>query len=352
MDFILNGQASGSVATILMNNRFDAGALRPFIGADGHSYITVMNNGKPEVQRLTNNNATLRYDEWKAFDTAIIKAAKPRLRLVGDLRSSGLVYNLPNGLSKSVLETERQSDIGTASISMDGLRQGQNDRPEFDMVGLPLPIIHKDFHISARQLSISRNGGSPFDTTMAELAGRRVAEAAEALALGTSGTVAYAGSTVYGLTNFPQRQTKTLTNPATDGTWTPAKTVKEVLAMKQQAQSKNQYGPFVLYVSTSWDQYLDDDYSSAKGDNTLRERLKKIDGIQDVRSLDYLTGYQMILVQQTTDTIREVVGMDITTVQWESHGGLQLNFKVMAILVPQIRADINGQCGVVHGTAP
>ena len=351
MDFILNGQASGSIASVLMNNRFDTGALRPYIGADGHSYITVMNNGQPQVQRLATNNATLRYDEWKAFDTAIVKAAKPRLRFVNDLRAAGLVYNLPNGLSKSVLETETMGDINPATISMDGLRKGQSDRPEFNMVGLPLPIIHKDFHISARQLSISRNGSSPFDTTMAELAARRVAESAEALHIGTGGAIAYAGANVYGMTNFPSRQTKTLTNP-TAGGWTPATLVKEVLAMKLQSQGKNQFGPWKLYVSPAWDPYLDDDYSAAKGDNTLRDRLKKIDNIQDVVTLDYLTGYQCVLVQQTTDTIRTVVGMDITTVQWESEGGMQLNFKVMCILVPQIRADILSQCGIVHGVAP
>ena len=96
---------------------------------------------------------------------------------------------------------------------------------------------------------------------------------------------------------------------------------------------------------------LDGDYSEAKGDNTLRDRIKKIDGIQDVRTLDYLTGYTLLLIQMTSDVIREVVGMDFTTVQWESQGGMQVNFKVMCIMVPQLRADYNGNTGIVHGTA-
>ena len=95
---------------------------------------------------------------------------------------------------------------------------------------------------------------------------------------------------------------------------------------------------------------MDDDYSSAKGDNTLRERIAKIDNITSVDTLDTLTGYQMLLIQQTSDVIREVVGMDMTTLQWMSHGGLQFNFKVMAIMVPQLRADQNGNTGIVHGT--
>ncbi len=73
--------------------------------------------------------------------------------------------------------------------------------------------------------------------------------------------------------------------------------------------------------------------------------------IEAVITLDYLTGYQAILVQLTPDVIREVVGMDVTTLQWELHGGMEIRFKVMAIMVPQIRSDINGNTGIVHGVA-
>ncbi len=43
--------------------------------------------------------------------------------------------------------------------------------------------------------------------------------------------------------------------------------------------------------------------------------------------------------------------MDITTVQWESVGGMRLNFKVMAIQVPQLRADHYGNCGILHAVS-
>jgi len=48
--------------------------------------------------------------------------------------------------------------------------------------------------------------------------------------------------------------------------------------------------------------------------------------------------------------VRLVDGMANTSVQWESEGGMALNFKVMSIRVPQIRSDINGACGVVHAS--
>ena len=348
MDFILNGQAHGNLAAMLMQNNFDVNMMRPWVGADERSYVTANRQGKLIAVPLTNAVATLRKDEWIQLDTAVVKAAKPRLRAVADLRGRGLQYVIPNGMGKTVLQTESQSDISDATVSMDGLRESQKDRPEYDLVNLPLPIIHKDFQYTARQVMASRNGGSPLDTTGAELAARRVAEMAEKLLLGVSTTAAFGGGTVYGYTTLLGRMSEVLTAP-TASSWSPAVTVQEVLEMRSKSTAARHYGPWMLYTSPDWDQYLDDDYSSLKGDLTLRERLAKISGVEGIQTLDYLEDYDMVLVQMTSDVVREIVGMDITTLQWETQGGMLLNFKVMAILVPQLRTDFNGNGGIVHG---
>lgn len=354
MDIIYNGQAQGGVASQLLASGFNVNGLRPYIDiVDGRPVhcITVVENGKPTQKVLSNATATLRKDQWKHLDTAVVKVAKERLRTVQDLLGAGLTYNIPNGMGTTVLETETQSDITEADISMDGVRQSRADRPVYELKNLPLPIIHKDFHFSARQIATAQRSGSPLDTTTAELASRRVAESAEKLLLGTFGTYSFGGGNIYGYTNFPQRITKSITAPTAQG-WTPATAVKEVLDMRLRAQLKHHYGPYMLYCSLPWDTYLDDDYSAAKGDNTLRDRLNAIEGIQGVRTVDFLsqTAFQLILVQMTSDVVREVIGLNFTTVQWESQGGLQINFKVMAIMTPQLRADQNGNTGIVHGS--
>lgn len=348
MDYIQNGQAQGNVATTLLTNGFDVAGLRPWIGKDGRSYIARNEGGKMISVPTPVHNATLRHEEWKLLDEAIVMAAKQRLRVVADLRAAGLTFALPNGMGKTVLMTETVSDITPATISMDPARKGESDRLEFDLTNLPLPVIHKDFAFNARQIAASRNIGASLDVTMAELAARRVAEEAEKLVLGVSSSYTYGGGTVYGLTNFPSRLTKVLSDPTTSP-WTPAKLVHEMLAMRQESMDAFHYGPWKAYNSPFWDTYLDDDYSSLKGDLTLRQRIQNIQGIATINTADFLTGKQIILVQQSTDVIREVIGMDITTVQWESEGGMRLNFKVMAILVPQVRADHNGNTGIVHG---
>lgn len=348
MEFILNGQAHGNVATTLLSNGFDVGVLRPWIGDDGRHYIAQNRNGKRVSVATPVANATLRKNEWILLDEAIIRVAKERLRVVSDLRSAGLTFNIPNGMGKTILETETVGDVTPATISMDPVREGENDRPEYELSSLPLPVIHKDFFFSARQVATSRNSGQSIDTTTAELASRRVAEEAEKLVLGVNPTFTYGGGTIYGYTNHPNRITRTISAPTHSNQ---ATTVQNILAMRQDSIDNFHYGPWILYVSPAWDQYLDEDYSTAKGDNTLRQRIAAINGISDVRTADYLgpTGFVMILVQQTSDVVRLVTGMDITTVQWETHGGMRLHFKVMAIMVPQIRADFNGNTGIVHG---
>jgi uncharacterized linocin/CFP29 family protein len=355
MDYILNGQATGDVATRLLANGGNINILKPWVGRDGRPYVAVFNGvddkGQPKykAQVVANAPATLRKDDWKLLDDAVMRVSKPRLRAVADLRSQGLVFNIPNGLSRIMLEYETMGDISPATISMDPVRRSEEDRPTFDLRGLPLPVIHKDFSYPLRQILVSRNGGSPLDTTTAELAARRVAEEAEKLLIGTSGSYSYGGSTIYGYINHPNRNTQVLTTPTgSNGNVT----INEVLAMIEKAKADMHYGPYMLYASSNWDKWLDADYSATKGDNTLRDRIRQIEDITDIRTLDYLptANYHLVLVQMAPETVREVIGMDITTVQWETHGGMELHFKVMAIMVPQLRPDADNNMGIVHGS--
>lgn len=353
VDIILGGRGFGGIAQHLLLNDMDTNTLRPFVGGDGRSYVT-KNFGTPDAPNyravLTGNNALLRRDQWLKIDETVIKAAKPRLQAVGDLRAAGLELNI-DGMATPILMYQMMSDITKATVSMNGLREGEKDRPEFDSAFLPIPIIHKDVSFDARTLKVASGGAGGFalDNAVLEMASRRVAEEAEALLLGTT-TYKYAGYPVYGYTNYPGRITKTLTNP-TAGSWLPETTYEEILDMRQSLTDKFRPGPYVLYVSSAWDRVMDKDYSAVLASGTLRDKIRRIDRISKVQTLDYLTGYQMILVQMTNDVIREVVGMEIRTMQWAEKGGMELFFKVMAIMVPQIRTDIDSNSGIAHGVA-
>lgn len=349
MDYFLEGQAKGNVAAMLMNNDFTPGYMRPYVDKNGSVKVT---NAHGQAVEVKNADATLRKDEWIHLDRAVVAAARQRLGFVNNLRSAGLVYNLGNGLGKTVLQTQTSSRRGEAKVSMDGIAKGDSDRTEFGLNSLPLPIIHEDFHFTAREIATSRNDGTPLDTEAVTQATTNVAETIERLHLGNNASNTFGGQSIYGLENFPSAVSTTITDP-TDAGWTGSQLVDDVLAMKEAARQKLQYGPFDLYFNANWDKFLDADYSDNKGDNTIRERIQRITGIERVETLDFLTNgagdYNAYLVQRSTSTVRSVQGLDIMTMRWESEGGMLLNFKVMGIIIPQFRADFDGNTGVVHG---
>lgn len=341
-----NGGAFGqSVAKKLLQSDFDHNILRPYIANDGRSYHDRIVNG--EKKTFIDNDGTLRKLEWELLDKAIIPAAKPRLKLVADLLQE-VPYSLPNPMGTTTIQYQQQSDITEATLSLDGVRRSERDRPTFSLVNLPIPIIHKDFSYNIRELETSRRGGQPLDVVTAQLAARRVAEIAEQLAIGT---ISYSsgGDNVYGITNYPNRITYSITNP-TGGGWTPANTIADVLAMQLASRNHYNFGPWKLYASLNFAQYLDRDVSGYYANKTLRTRLKEIEGITDIVTLDYLTGYQLVLVQMDANNIQMIKGSMPTMIQWEGSGGFEVFFKVFAILVPWLRSDKYGNCGIVHGS--
>lgn len=348
LDFVLNGLGFGSVGQNLAKVNGDVNVLRPFIGSDGRNYINVADASSPTGAKaiVTNAGATLRKDEWQQIDDMVVKAARPRMKIVNSLRSAGLTTSIPNAFGTTVYQYERQSDISAARVSMDALAAGDNDRPVYDLVNLPLPIISKEVSMNARQIAASRNGNTPLDLSMLELAAIKVAETAESLVLGTYGTYAFGGGTLYGYLNFPSRITGTFADPAGGG-WTPTALYNSVIEMLVAATNKYHYGPFKLWYSTGLMQYMMQQFSLYDS-TALQNRISQLPNISSVEMADYLTGKQLLLVQQTSDVSRLIVGMDITTVQWPEKGGLEEKFRVMAMFVPQMKVDQAGNTGIVH----
>lgn len=319
VDIIQGNAGSGLVAQRLMQGGFNVNALR--------------------------TNDVLRKDEWVHFDTKLIQVARQRLIGVGDLMSAGLSYALPNALGKTRLEWERVSDMSPAEVSMSGVTPGQNDRLAFDLVGLPLPIVHRDFNINIRALEASRNEGIPLDTAQAELAMRLVSEKLEDILFNGYAGINMQGSTIGGYTTFADRNTGAVTNwglAGTDG----EDILDDVIAMIQDLYSQNMFGPFMFYIPLNWYVKLSEDYK-VESDKTILQRLKEIPGVQDIRPSQNLTD-EVNVVQMTSDVVDMVDGIQPTMVMWESHGGMVFNFKVMAIMVPRLKSTKAGQCGIGH----
>ena len=353
-----NGAGQGELATyMLAQERIDPNLMKPYIGDDGKSYV-VMYQGHGDPTKIDNyvekearigTYATLRRDEWILLDEEVLRISQIRLNGIQDLVTNGLVKTIGNGMGSTILEHHTVTGTMVADLTMDAVTKSQANRPDYGVAYMPLPIIHVDYEINARVLMASRRLGNPLDTEGAAMAARAVSDRLENM-LFTNVTYTYGSGTIYSYLNEPNRN-----QLAISGTWdssakTGAQIVTDVLAMKQAAIDAKHYGPFALYIPTDYETALDEDYSTAKGSNTVRQRILAIESVTSIKVIDTLPDDTVLLVQMTSDVVRLIRGMPMQNIQWQTQGNTITKYKVMTIQVPQVRSDASLNSGVVHVT--
>lgn len=294
-------------------------------------------------------NDVLRTREWISLDKVVTEVARQQLVGVGDLLTAGMTHPIQDALGVTSVEWEKMSDMGAAEVNMSGVAEDKNERLQFDLDRIPLPIVHKGFNINIRALHASRNGNTPLDTTQARMAARIVSEKNEdilfngGLDLGTNGKV-------YGYTNAPNAITDTLNQDWGLSATTGAQRLAEILEIINNMRAKNFNGPYMFYVPQAWYTLMGDDYK-ANGDRSILERLKAIEGVKDIKPSQNLTT-KLVAIHWSQEVVDMIDGMQPTVLNWESHGGMILNFKVMSILVPRVKSDYNGSQGIAVYTKP
>lgn len=298
-----------------------------------------------DVNAALRTNDLLRKQEWEQLDEALVRVARARLNGIADLRTAGLTRTL-RGLGTLIDQFEQVSEFDAATQSMDVVTPPTEDTAEFNLVSVPIPITHKGFRISLRQLEASRTIGQPLDTTNVELATRQVVEVLESTLFVGSGII-IGGGEVFGYTNQPDRNTGTLT-----AAWTNAALrdiIADVIDMIAALEADGYFGPYTLYVPQDYWSELREDYK-ADSERTFMERILAIAEISAVKVTDALPANNVVLVQLTRDVVDLSIGQDITTVEWENMGGLLGRWIVMAAMAPRVKSDFEGKSGVAHFT--
>lgn len=328
----------------------------------GERILKALQSGRPITVAELRSADTLRKDEWKAFDEALIEEGALRLRGVADLIAAGLTIPVANAMGKTLLEWEKVTDMNEAVTSLSGVDRTEDDRVEFELDSIPLPITHKDFNLNLRSLAASRERGEALDTMQARIAGRLVAERLEYMLF--NGGPVFGGKTIYGYLNHPDRNVVDFTDNYawTHASKTGATILADVIKMIVAAQTDRYYGPYRLYIPPTYQTVLDGDFKAAS-DLTIRQRLMSVDGIQGIQTCDQLGVDNVVLVQMTRDVVALVDGQDVTSVQWDIEGGFIVKFKAFCIRVPLIRSTQQvksvttyavgssstvKKCGVVH----
>jgi len=347
--------SNSDVMQLMQANNFSVNACRPFIASDGKSYISVPRiNAKGEkefVNVLTNNAATLRYDEWKFIDQQIQKVSLIKRVVVQDLIDQGCTRTI-DGYSSSVLQWERMSDTTGASMDMDGETAGQTDGQTFDLQYLPLPIIHAEVGISDRQLMMSRKMNTPLDTTNLEAKAIKIEEYKEDLLMNGASAFKFGGGTIRGYLDYDGAHTLAFQDgTGTHYAWDSASctndnVVTDVQNMLSLAATHRSYGPWMIYVPQVFWPKLTTDYKTY-GTITLVQRLKQLDPrILDIKVVPLMTAKKVCMVQMTPNVVELVRGMPLTTIQWQARAMGRHNFKLMTIEVPRLRTDANANGGI------
>ncbi len=338
-------------------DRMGAGNMRPFIDSKGNPCVLVHRGGSrskiENYEKRPTTNAALRYDEWRTLDDAVIAISRNRLVGIDDLRRKGLTFNLNNAMATTVLTWEKVSDAMEAVISIDPVRRSSGDVVDHTAVHTPIPVTHSDFSLSERLLQESRTRGNGLDTSNVEAATRKVMEKQEDMLFGTTSLLSYGSGTLYTYLNEPNVNEILYESAGVhwDETGADPSLVKDnVMSMKQASIDANHYGPWVLYIPTDYDTVMDDDYrsgTSSSSNQTIRERLLAINGIDDIVVADRLPSGVVVLVEMRKETVDLIDGMALQTVQWSTEGNFVNNYKVMTIAVPRIKSDYDGNSGIV-----
>lgn len=293
------------------------------------------------------------------LDRAVVEVGLQRLTLVADLLAAGLTYPLTDPLSVAQIEWNSTNKIGAAQRTMNPSARGENKLPIVSPNRLPIYLTTDEFEIDIRTLRTSQRVGTPLDTSMARQCTRAVNEAIEDAAINGATTLdgqdlKVAGYTAPGLLNAPNAEAQTLTTAAWSTVPVGSTVFNETMLMIAKLQANRKYGPFRLYVPTNVGNGLDADYNSTNNAQglTIRQRILQIEGLQAVRVADMLPTNKVVLVQMTSDVVDIVVGQPPTVIPWTSLDGFSIHNLIMAIMIPRVRSDYNGDSGICVGTLP
>lgn len=289
------------------------------------------------------------------LDNAVVKVGMERLTVARDIMAAGLVYNLADPLSITQLAWNSTNRVGAAQRTMSPSARGENKLPATLENRLPIYLTTDQFSLDIRTLRMSQRVGLPLDTTLIEACTRSVNAAIEDSVINGATTVdgqdlQAAGYKAYGLVNAPNAATQALTAAAWDATPVAATIYAEVKAMMTKLRANKKYGPYKLYVNTEVGANLDDDYVTAAPQNTIKERLLKLEGLTSIATADLMPAAKVVLVQMTSDVVDIVVGQQPTVIPYTSLDGFTFHNLVMAIMVPRVRSDYDGKSGICVGT--
>lgn len=297
---------------------------------------------------IVGNASPIPLDAWRRVDGAAVAIQRDVLTVFNSLAAAN---QTPVGVGDIVSYFGKVSDSNEAHVSMDGRSDALSDQAVVSFAGTPIPVFDSTTRFGWRQMAVMNKGQMSLDTASLANGTRKVAEKLEDMALNGVSSIVVGGSTIYGLRNFPDRNTDTHgldLNGATGANWLVAmsKALTKLVA-------DNAYARVTVYLNYGDWLFASLNEFAAGYPKTILQRLQEIAQIEAI-------------VPASRVPVNEIIGVaGLSTGGWGTvlsamplvtRPRMRLNseddyvFSAMAMAATQFKSDANAQSQIVQVT--
>lgn len=297
---------------------------------------------------LIGNAYVLPKDVWESWDGETVQIYRDNLVLYDRLSSK---VGRSVSLGKMIFYYGKSKSTPEVVKSLDGLAKARREQATIVYEGVPLPIYGSMFGYGWRQLQAAmEEGWDGLDETSRYDTSRVVAEEMESTVINGDSTIVFEGATQYGLRTAPGRNTRS--TGADLSTATGAEVEAEFRATAAANHADNFKVPFTWYVNwDDWFYWSTTDYSTAKGDKTILQKLMEQPHVKEIVPVPDLAADELIALVEDRRVVEILNAMPITTIpMFRSNITDNYDFEVMAAFTLQFKRDADGKMGMAHST--
>lgn len=297
---------------------------------------------------LTGNAAQIPLDAWRRIDARGAAIQRDILAVFNRLSAAS---QTPVNLGDLVSYFPQVSDSGEVHVSMDGRSEGNADQALVKYQGTPVPIFDSFARFGWRQMEQIRRGPGSIDIETVGNHQRRVAEKLEDMAINGLSNIVVGGSTIYGLRNFPQRNTNTHgfdLNGATGANWLAA-----ISKLVNALIGDNAFGKATIFLNYGDWVYADMNEFTAGYPKTILQRLREINQVAEFVPCSRVPVNELIGIANigSGDWGTVLNGMPLTTrPKMRQNPEDDYVVGVLASAATQFRSDYNGNSQIAHIT--
>jgi uncharacterized linocin/CFP29 family protein len=300
-------------------------------------------------EQIRRNATLLPYDAERRLDSLLVSVPQKARVVVNDLMARGLTRDAGN-IGTYIDTWQKVSDHSDAQISMGIGTNPEYQRQTYERAGVPLPIIQQQFQFDIREMTAAANNGTSLETTHAERAMEKVAQAEENMVM-NGASVTFGGYTIYGITNHPDIFTSTAATLAGGGDFgTVTQIIPTFVGVLTVMSNANFKGPKGIYVSpTQYGQMLIPLGSGS--DTSALQYCEKLPDVAFIRSSQHLADGKVAFVDLSTQTIDIAIAQEMVLVGWEAEGGAINTFRVFSCKAPRLKSNAQSTIGIYIVTA-